>query len=631
MAIIILITLIALFITASGYFKNTKQGNWYAFIIAVVIFSAYTAITTELLNLFNAINFTTILSSWLILLIAIITTWWKRGKQLPEFKLASPLLNIEKYIGLSLFVILFVTLITAVFAYPNNWDSMTYHLSRVMHWMQNENVKHYPTRIDRQLTQPPLAEYHILHLFILGNRDSIANLVQWLFFAGSITSVALITAEFGGDRKAQLLSAFVAATIPMAILQSTSTQNDLVVAFFVLTAILFGIKAWKQRFNTSYVYLFYITCALALLSKGTALIFLLPVVLVYAFFIVKTNREKAIPSILKGIAIVLLLYGPFAYRNYQTYNSPLGKSYELNNSVYTIEGTISNISKNTTMHLRTPVPAINNSVTNGVTAFNKAIGVDVNAPNYNWAPSPDFVVGYFSTQEDSAGNFFQVILLVLVLVYVVIKFKSIPKHILLYTTLLVCMYVLFNLLLKWQIWHARLHLTMFLAGAVLIAYWLNKLPALATYTMVVVLSAFSLIFLVYNQTRPLFGEQSIFKQPADKQYFAANEPLYAPFVKVNALLQENNCQTLGYISGGDSWEYPFWALNKNNKSFSMYQLDTDNETKQLPQNTSSNIIIPDMIINIRGDEKKEEQISYMSNPYKLILLDGVFAVYKKDL
>ena len=82
MAIIILITLIALFITASGYFKNTKQGNWYAFIIAVVIFSAYTAITTELLNLFNAINFTTILSSWLILLIAIITTWWKRGKQI---------------------------------------------------------------------------------------------------------------------------------------------------------------------------------------------------------------------------------------------------------------------------------------------------------------------------------------------------------------------------------------------------------------------------------------------------------------------------------------------------------------------------------------------------------------------
>ena len=63
MAIIILITLIALFITASGYFKNTKQGNWYAFIIAVVIFSAYTAITTELLNLFNAINFVTILSN----------------------------------------------------------------------------------------------------------------------------------------------------------------------------------------------------------------------------------------------------------------------------------------------------------------------------------------------------------------------------------------------------------------------------------------------------------------------------------------------------------------------------------------------------------------------------------------
>lgn len=631
MAIILLITLIALFVTASGYFKNTKQGNWYAFIIAVVIFSTYTTITTELLNLFNAINFATILSSWLILLIAIITTWWKKGKYLPEFKLTTPLLNIEKYIGFTLFVILFITLITALFAYPNNWDSMTYHLSRVMHWIQNENVKHYPTRIDRQLTQPPLAEYHILHLFILGNRDSIANLVQWLFFAASITTVALITAEFGGDRKAQLLSAFVAASIPMAILQSTSTQNDLVVAFYVLATILFGVKAWKQRFTTSYTYLFYITCALALMSKGTALIFLLPVVVVFAFFIVKINRSKAFPSILKGIAIVFLIYGPFAFRNYQTYNSPLGKSYELNNSVYTIKGTVSNISKNTTMHLRTPVPSINNSLTNGVAGFNKAIGVDVNAPNYNWAPSPDFVVGYFSTQEDSAGNFFQVILLLAVLIFITVKIKSIPKHILIYTGVVVCMYLLFNLLLKWQIWHVRLHLTMFLAGAVIIAYWMNKLPSLATYSMLVVLSAFSLIFLGYNQTRPLFGEHSIFKQPAEKQYFAANEQLYAPFVKVNALLQENNCQTLGYISGGDSWEYPFWALNKNNKSFSLYQLDTDNETKQLPQNTSSNIIIPDMIINIRGDEKKEEQISYMSNPYKLILLDGVFAVYKKDL
>ncbi|HSO12589.1 MAG TPA: hypothetical protein VLT51_09455, partial [Anaerolineales bacterium] len=45
--------------------------------------------------------------------------------------------------------------VTAFVAAPNTWDSMTYHLSRVMHWEQNQSLAFYPTSISRQLYLGP--------------------------------------------------------------------------------------------------------------------------------------------------------------------------------------------------------------------------------------------------------------------------------------------------------------------------------------------------------------------------------------------------------------------------------------------------------------------------------------------
>jgi ABC-type uncharacterized transport system permease subunit len=30
---------------------------------------------------------------------------------------------------------------------PNNWDSMTYHMARIAHWVMNESIEPYPTHI----------------------------------------------------------------------------------------------------------------------------------------------------------------------------------------------------------------------------------------------------------------------------------------------------------------------------------------------------------------------------------------------------------------------------------------------------------------------------------------------------
>jgi hypothetical protein len=72
-----------------------------------------------------------------------------------------------------------VTAFIALAAAPNTWDSMTYHLTRVMHWRQDRSLDFYATNIQRQLHLTPGAAYVTLHLQLLSGGDRLANLPQW--------------------------------------------------------------------------------------------------------------------------------------------------------------------------------------------------------------------------------------------------------------------------------------------------------------------------------------------------------------------------------------------------------------------------------------------------------------------
>jgi hypothetical protein len=48
---------------------------------------------------------------------------------------------------------------TALFAIPNNWDSMVYHLPRMEHWIQNNSLWFYNTDSDLLADPPGLQPY----------------------------------------------------------------------------------------------------------------------------------------------------------------------------------------------------------------------------------------------------------------------------------------------------------------------------------------------------------------------------------------------------------------------------------------------------------------------------------------
>lgn len=84
---------------------------------------------------------------------------------------------------------------------PNTYDSMSYHMTRVVHWMQNNSVSYYLTGIDRQNIFPPGAEYLILFFQIIMGTDYLAGLVQLFSFLLLVPSVDVLLKLFRITKK----------------------------------------------------------------------------------------------------------------------------------------------------------------------------------------------------------------------------------------------------------------------------------------------------------------------------------------------------------------------------------------------------------------------------------------------
>ena len=124
---------------------------------------------------------------------------------------------------------------------------MTYHMTKVMNWIQNENLNFYPTNDIRELILAPFSEYIILHLYLLLGGDYLANLAQWYSMFVSCLGVSLIAKELNCNTKYQTLSALFCATVPMGIMQSTSTQTDYVTSMWIVLMVYFLLKFIRQN------------------------------------------------------------------------------------------------------------------------------------------------------------------------------------------------------------------------------------------------------------------------------------------------------------------------------------------------------------------------------------------------
>src|SRR6266567_8565429 len=203
--------------------SDTRLGRREALLAGAVLIGLFATAVAELSSLARLFDRPVIIGAWLVLTVVLAASAWKkRGSTTPRE--ARPLLrpSSQEVAFLSGLALLFAAVaLTAGAAAPNAWDSMTYHLPRITHWIQDASVSHYPTHVLRQLTLGPGAELLAAQIELLGGSDRWINFLQTFAWLGAAIAASLLAKDLGASRLGQGLAAIFAATLPMAILQAS--------------------------------------------------------------------------------------------------------------------------------------------------------------------------------------------------------------------------------------------------------------------------------------------------------------------------------------------------------------------------------------------------------------------------
>lgn len=526
-----------------------------------VLWGVYLALVTEGLSLLHQLHFCAVVVIWSVPLLG---AGWLLARNRSLWR--RPNLWVQPWpLRLIAGLVLLLVAVSgglAFFSAPNNWDSMTYHLSRVMHWRQNQTVAHYSTPELRQLYQNPWAEFAILHFQILAGTDRWANLVQWLAYVGNLVGVSFIAGQFGAQAPGRYLTVLVAATVPMAVLQTVTTQNDLVVSFWLVCLVSFILLVRQQA---HWLHLLGVagSLGLAVLTKGTAYIFAAPLLLWLGLLLFKQYRWRVWQPLGVVAVVVLLLNSGHYARNLHLFGSPLQPElgqYSYQNEIFSPAAVLSNLVRNAALHLNLTVPDLIGPTEQAVDAIHRLLDLDPNDPRTTW-PGMKFEIRA-NLSEDSFGNFLHFSLTVLSLIglasaRVRANYKLLPG----YGGLLCLAFFLFGLYLKWQPWHSRLHLPLFILGAPVVGIMVAELfPRPVVGLLVIVLTAQAGYLMVHNPLHPLWGPRSVFTSPRVDQYFWPNPVLQEPYQTATELIQARGCRQIGLLLPIDFWEYPFWIL-----------------------------------------------------------------------
>ncbi|WP_346537611.1 hypothetical protein [Micromonospora sp. DPT] len=499
-----------------------------------------------------------------------------------------------------------VELLVALLAEPNNFDSQTYHLPKVEHWVAQGSLDFWPTAIHRQVTIPPGAEYLLLHLRLLTGGDALHNLVQWAAALGCLVVATRVVAQLGGGRRAQLLTAFLLASTPMVALQATSTQTDLVAAAWAGCAGTLALDGLRRRADVGSLLALGAATGLTALTKTSGLLAVGPLLVLWgvaqlrlAFRPASTDVDPGsatdgagsagegrgaagVARTIGGSLLVLLVaaavVGPFLARVTVEFGHPLGPP-RLRESIPMERHDPASILVNALRightAFDTPLAPLRAGTAGAITDGSRAIGVDPQDRAITFGREV-FPVPAWYPDEDRVAFPLAGTLALLGAVFALARPARIsptaPAALRAYAVAVVVAVGLHTATIKWQPWGNRLLLYALVAAVPLAGLWLDALlrrrlgpgrRSVAAGLVVSMLAASALagvLALSYGFPRRLVGAGSVFTTSEWDTRFLRRPHWAEEFRWAAAAVRASDARRIGLVQQNDNWEYPWWLL-----------------------------------------------------------------------
>jgi hypothetical protein len=558
--------------------------DWRRAILGAAVFCGTSvAVITEALSVGRLLTRAAVVLSWLAICVAeffFLKFRTRRNSQVEHStsSSANALDTSTKWLLAGAATIALLIGITAVVAPPSMWDAMDYHLPRVVMWMSNHSVRFYSTPDYAQLIWAPWAEYAMMHTYLLWGSDRFVNMIEFFSMTGCLIGVSLIAKCLGAAPRGQALAAVVCVTIPEGVLEASGPMNTYVLAFWMTATVAF-LLSWNEEPGWFNLVCAGLSAGLAIFTKGTAYVFLPFIVLACWWMGSAPARIRLLKRAVPLVLLVLAVNVPQYLRCYELTGSPLGVPLpgggdRMNHSVdrVSLKGTLANALRNVSFHFGTPSQRVNSWIEQAFRGSIRAIGADPDDPEMTWQKKGPFRLNRVSLSEISAGNPLHFFLLCIAIALAIWKHGGgTGRKGLWYALGLVAAFFLFSALIIWQLWSSRYELPLFVLGAALTGFILERRFPLKVGTAAgVLLLVSALPFALLNHHRSLvrWGHGDDVYQPRSVLYFTdTHETLVPTYIAVADAVKKLDCGSIAfdsYIAASDAGEDP--------RSFFVYPL-----------------------------------------------------------